>query len=249
MAQQINLYSGELLKERRLFSAVAMLQILGLVLLGCMAFFAYARYKLYGLEQISVVTARQAKDQTQQLAALVAQASPDARTRELENELSRVGSRLTQLEELSNLMRTGGVANTAGFSRYLTAFGRQAVGGVWLTSISIGGDETVLSLGGRVTHPDLVPAYMKALGREEIMRGRRVSDLRMNAREEERKPTQAPGSVQQEAVQRLKYVEFTLTALRGDAALAGSAGAVVPPSPERKEPGTRIPDVTGRAGK
>jgi hypothetical protein len=248
MPQQINLYSREFLKERRLFSAVAMLQILGVVLLGCMAFFGYAQYKLRGLEQIAADTASQARDQTQRLAALVAQAPPDARTRELEGELARAGSRLAQLEDLSAVMRTGGAANTAGFSHYLVAFGRQAVSGVWLTSISIGGDETALSIGGRVTHPDLVPAYVKALSKEEVMRGRLVSDMRLNAREEERRTTQAPGTGQQQQQPvRLKYVEFGLTALRGDAALL--EGAAAPRPSESKEPAAHPSNIGGRSGK
>ena len=98
------------------------------------------------------------------------------------------------------------------------AFARQAMSGVWLTGFTIGGDETELLVTGRVVQPDLVPAYIRALNREEVMRGRRVAELRLTAREERDAPgTAAPGAgaaaTPAEAPRR--YVEFSLSAVRG----------------------------------
>ena len=113
----------------------------------------------------------------------------------LEDEVARAGARLKQREEMLATVRTGGLGNTEGFARYLLAFARQPVNGVWLTGFTVGGDETELLLNGRVLHAELVPAYIRALNREDVMRGRRVSELRMTAREQRDAPaTAAPGA-------------------------------------------------------
>lgn len=217
MAQQINLYTPSLLREKKHFSAAAMLQTLSLLLAAGLAFYAYALYETSALEKIAADSGTQLKVQTNRLAELTRDLSPQGKSRQLEEELARSTARLGQLEELSSAMRTGGLGNTAGFSRYLAALARQPVNGVWLTDISIGGDESALALGGRVLYADLVPAYVRALSKEEVMRGRRISDMRLTAREEDRKgATQAPGAKAAEpGSTRSRYVEFRLTALKG----------------------------------
>ena len=74
-------------------------------------------------------------------------------------------------------------------------------------------------LNGRVLYAELVPAYIRALNREAVMRGRSVTELRMTAREErDTAATAAPGAnpaALAAASAPSRYVEFSLTALRG----------------------------------
>src|SRR6185436_17235040 len=103
--------------------------------------------------------------------------------------------------------------------------------GVWLTGLTIGGDETGLQLNGRVLHADLVPAYLRALNREEVMRGRRIAEMRLTAREEKEAPVTAapganPGAVPKPPASPVRYVEFSISAVRGGAAPASSDPAV-----------------------
>jgi hypothetical protein len=81
--------------------------------------------------------------------------------------------------------------------------------GVWLTGFNVGDNGNVLGIRGRVLHPDLVPAYLKALNAEDVMRGRLVTELKLVARDESdvrrRTPTGARAGP-------ARFVEFDLSA-------------------------------------
>ncbi len=225
MAQQINLFNPIFLQQKKHFSAVTMLQTLGLLLAGIVAFYGYAAYKTRALASVAADTGKQLQMQSEQVARLTKEFSPAGRSKQLEDEVARTATRLKQREDLLATLRTGGLGNTEGFARYLGAFARQSMPGVWLTGFSIGGDEAELQLSGRVLHSDLVPAYIRALNKEDVMRGRRIADMRLTAREEQPAPgtaapgTQGPAAAPKPAVP-LRYVEFTITAVRGNAPAA-----------------------------
>ena len=222
MAQQINLFNPVFLKQKKYFSAVTMLQALGIVVAGVLAFYGYAAYESRGQAKIAADAGRQLAAQTQQVAAFTKEYSPQGRSRQLHDELSLANARLTQREEMLSLLKTGGLGNTAGFARYLAALARHPMDGVWLTGFSISGDENQLNLTGRVLEPDLVPVYIRALNKEEVMRGRKVAELRLTAREEKESSTAAPGAnppaAPKSAAAPVRYVEFSLVALRGPVA-------------------------------
>ena len=235
MAQQINLFNPIYLRQRKHFSAVAMLQALALLLVGILAFYGYTLRETQALERVAAETGRQLKAQSEQVGRLTQEFSPQGRSKMLADELARATVRLKQREDMVSVLRTGGLGNTDGFARYLSAFARQSMAGVWLTGFTIGGDEAELKVNGRVLQPDLVPAYIRALNREDVMRGRRVAELRLTAREERDKPdTVAPGAAPvapAAALAARRYVEFSISAVRGDAA-AGAAE----PDPAKAEP-------------
>jgi hypothetical protein len=222
MAQQINLYNPIFLQQKKHFSAVTMLQALGLLLGGILAFYGYALSESSKLTRVADDTRKQLQAQSEQIGKFTREFSPQGQSKQLDEELARTRARLKQREELLTMLRTGGLGNTDGFARYLSALARQTVDGVWLTGFTIGGDEAVLQLSGRVLHPDLVPAYLRALNREEVMRGRRISEMRLTAREEkEAAVTAAPGANPSAAPQPpaapMRYVEFSISAVRGAA--------------------------------
>lgn len=228
MAQQINLFNPVFLKQKKYFSAVTMLQALGLLLGGVLAFHGYALYQSQARAREAADAARQIAAMSAEVASLTREFSPQGRSRALQEEVARVSARLKQREELLAALHAGGLGNTAGFARYLAAFARQPLGGVWLTGFSISGDEVALVLSGRVLQADLVPAYLRALNREEVMRGRRVSELRLTAKEEREPATAAPGANPGTAGAKppaapSRYVEFSLIALRQDASGAKAA--------------------------
>ena len=222
MAQQINLYNPIFLQQKKHFSAVTMLQSLGLLLAAIVAFYGYAAYESRTLTRLADDSRKQLQTQTEQIARLTKEFSPQGRTKQLEEEVARATTRLKQREELLATLRTGGLGNTEGFARYLAALARQPVPGVWLTGFTIGGDEAEMQLSGKVLHSDLVPAYIRALNKEQVMRGRRVAEMRLTAREEQ----PAPGTAAPPAAP-LRYVEFSISAVRGNVA---PAPAVAPPA-------------------
>jgi hypothetical protein len=227
MAQQINLFSPLFLKKRKHFSAATMLQALAVILVGIVGFYGYAVYQVRGLQRTAADTAATLRIQSEQVASISKEFSPQGRSRLLEEEAARLNARLKQREDLLVLVRTGGLGNTTGFSRYLFALARQGTPGVWLTGVTVAGDEASLLLNGRALHADLVPTYIRALNKEEVMRGRRVSELRMTAREQQATATAAPGgatgsapaaggaaATPQGAPAPMRYVEFNIIATR-----------------------------------
>ena len=233
MAQQINLFNPIFLQQKKHFSAVTMLQALGLLLAGILAFYGYAAFETRKLTQVAENSRKQLQTQSEQLASYMRDYSPQGRSKALEQELARATAQLKQREDLLATLRTGALGNTEGFARYLSALSRQTMAGVWITGMTIGGDEVELQLGGRVLRADLVPAYVRALNHEEVMRGRRVAELRLTAREEAEAPlTAAPGAgapaPSAKAPAPLRYVEFNILAVRG----------TKPPSPGPAAKGT-----------
>lgn len=229
MAQQINLFNPIFLQKKKHFSAVTMLQALGLLLAGILVFYGYAMFETRNLTRVADDSRKQLQAQSEQVAKYTREFSPGGRSKALADELARTTAQLRQREELMALLHTGALGNTEGFARYLSALARQTMAGVWLTGFSIGGDETDLQLGGRVLRADLVPAYVRALNHEEVMRGRRIAEMRLTAREErEPAPTAAPGALAatgkapaQPALP-LRYVEFSISAVRGAAPAPGA---------------------------
>ena len=118
MAQQINLFNPIFLRQKKYFSAVTMLQALGLLLGGVIGFYGYAVYETRSLARTAVDTSRQLKVQSDQLAQFTRDFSPQGRSRLLEDEIVRLNARLKQGEDVLGVLRTGGLGNTAGFGRY-----------------------------------------------------------------------------------------------------------------------------------
>jgi hypothetical protein len=104
-------------------------------------------------------------------------------------------------------LNAGELGNTAGFSEFFAAFGRQAAPGVWLTSFTIGDAGNALTVHGRALQAELVPMYLRTLNNEAMMRGRQVVEMKLAARVA---PPAAPGSKTVASPER--YVEFTFSA-------------------------------------
>jgi hypothetical protein len=227
MTQQINLFNPVFLRKKKYFSAVTMVQALGLVAAGTLAFAGYATYKAQELAKISAESDRQLAASRTQLAALAKELSPQGSGGALADEMARTEGRLKGRRDLLTSLRTGDLGNVEGFSKYLAAFARQRVDGLWLTGISVGGDENDLVLRGRVLRPEIVTAYLRALNNEPVMRGRRVTELSLSASQEPGgvvppgTPSAAPsgpGAPKSAAASAphapTRYVEFSLIAPR-----------------------------------
>jgi hypothetical protein len=180
MSQQINLFNPLFMRKEKYFSARTMLQSLGLIVLGLAAICAYAWWQHNDLERLAAGYGRQLTVQRDQFLSLSAQ----GRSKLLEAEVARLEADVQARRKALDMVQGGGLGNTDGFSRYFAAFARHAMRGVWLTGFSVGDNGNVLSIRGRVLHPDLVPAYLKALNEEDVMRGRLVTELKLVAKDE-----------------------------------------------------------------
>jgi Flp pilus assembly protein TadB len=179
MSQQINLFNPIFLKQKKYFSVTTMLQALGLIVAGSALFFAYEAYQVAQLSgQADEMSKRYAAEQ-KRLVNFSNEYSLQNTGKQLENELKQVEAQASAQETLLNLLKSGALGNTEGYSRYMRAFARQSIKGLWLTAFDIVGDGLQMSLSGAVVNPQLVPAYVQRLGREKVMHGKTFSTLQM----------------------------------------------------------------------
>jgi hypothetical protein len=246
MSQQINLFNPIFLKQKKQFSASTMVQALGLLLTGVIAFYGYASFGTADLVQQADETARQYRQTKERLARTSARYAPkkaDARLEAEVNDLqSLVTARQTMLGGLGNDVRTGSTS----YAEYMRALARQSVGGLWLTGFKLGRGGAELEILGRALQPELVPSYIRRLGQERAMHGRTFDSLGMAHRQaalpvDASRPAGAPTTYD--------YIEFRLGSIYGElpaAALAevtGAPAAVLPqggvaqgPAPSAQNP-------------
>jgi len=214
MSQQINLYNPLFLRKQKYFSARTMLQSLGLIAAGMLVLYGYAAVQTRSLERVAGDYGAQLAAQRAQFVALGGQ----GRSKLLEAEVSRLEGEARARRSTLAILEGGEIGSTEGFARFFAAFGRHAMRGVWLTGFTVGENGNDLRIRGRVLHADLVPAYLKALNDEEVMRGRLVTELRLQAKDESSARRTSP------AAEPERFVEFAVVAPIRAAAVAPSAG-------------------------
>jgi Flp pilus assembly protein TadB len=179
MSQQINLFNPVFLTQKKYFSVVTMLQALGLIVLGSALFFVYAVFQVAQLsKQADEVSKRYVAEQTR-LANLTNEYSLQHSGKMLEDELKQLEAQASAQEAMLNMLKSGALGNTEGYSEFMRAFARQSINGLWLTAFDIVGDGAQMSLSGAVVNPQLVPSYIQRLRREKAMQGKTFSTLQM----------------------------------------------------------------------
>lgn len=215
MSQQINLYNPLFLKTEKHFSARTMAQALLVVLVAIAAIFVFGLMQTRSTERLAAQYRDQLAREQTQVTSLVAQASSASRSKALESEVAQLEAQIKLRRATLQALSTGELGNTAGFSEFLAALGRQTLSGVWLTEIRIDDAGNGLFVQGRALRAELLPAYLDRLSREPMMRGRRVTEMKLAAAVG--KAADAPPS---------RFVEFSLAApleLREPPAAGGRA--------------------------
>lgn len=222
MSQQVNLFNPIFLRQKKYFSAVTMLQGLGLILAGTVAVSVYAKHQLSELSSQLTLATQQLNSAKAQLAKVSAEYAPRQKSKSLEDEVLRAEAELKSQTRALEVVQKGGLGDTQGYSEYLRAFSRQIVGGLWLTGFSIDGGGKAIELKGRALQPDFVPSYINRLKNEKIMRGKTFSNLAMEQPRSETPPAAAaPKSAP-------PYVEFTLTSALSTKPASDTPGAPRP---------------------
>ena len=179
MSQQINLFNPIFLKQQKYFSVTTMLQALGLIVLGSAVFYGYALYQVSQLsKQADEMGKRYTSEQTR-LSNFSREFALQQSGKRLEDELKQLEAQAAAQEAMLNLLKSGALGNTEGYSEYMRAFARQSINGLWITAFDITGDGAQMSLSGAVVNPQLVPSYIQRLGKETVMRGKTFATLQM----------------------------------------------------------------------
>jgi len=198
MSQQINLFNPVFLKQKKYFSVVTMGQALGLIVLGSAVFYAYALYQVDMLSRQTEEMNKRYVGEQARLTNFTREFSPQLSSQALADELKQVEAEAAAQDSWLNLLKSGAIGNTEGYSEYMRAFARQSIKGLWLTAFDITGDGAQMSLSGAVVDPQLVPAYIQRLGKEKVMRGKSFSTLQM---QQPKNAANRPAA---------RYVEFNL---------------------------------------
>lgn len=200
MSQQINLFNPIFLKQSKMLSLLAMMQALGLILLGSCFFYGYAWYQVQQLTQQSIESDKRFKAGQDNLTRYTTEFSPQQANELLQKEVQNLEKQVLDQTKVVDALKSGAVGNTEGYSAYMRAFSRQIITGLWLTGFNVIGNGTNIRLTGGVLRAELLPAYIRRLNSEVVMQGKSFSKLQM----------QQPIVVAPKDAKSAKYVEFSL---------------------------------------
>lgn len=177
MYQQINLYQPVFRHEKKVFSALTLLQLLGITVLVLLGIYAGLRWQLAQVEHNLAALETQHVRLNQQIDALEqAQAGSELET--LDNRIAQLEQRrglLDQvLEELDSFQ-----APERRFSTLLTGLARVQTTGLWLTRIELLADGGA-TLEGRAWDAQRVPAYLEQLGASDHLGELGLSQVRID---------------------------------------------------------------------
>lgn len=180
MSQQVNLYQPIFRKEEKKFSTVAMLQAMGLVVVGVVAIYAFTWWQIGALKSELKRVEQQHATATKRLAEATEKFGQRPGRTSLDGEITRLEGEIVVKQRIQEILQRGVFSNTRGFSDYFVSFARQYISGVWLTGFDIVGSAEQMTLAGRSTNPELVPRYMQKLSAEKTLSGIEFRVFQMN---------------------------------------------------------------------
>lgn len=216
VTQQINLYDPRLRPRRELATArnLGLGAAALLVLTTALALYLSseaARTTAAHRALQSEVQAEQERVQMLTKANAERRVSPD-----LAAEMANTKALLATREEVMEVLDSGRLGNTSGFSETMYGFARLATSDVWLTGFSVSAGGENIEIRGRMLDPAKLPAYVQRLSKEPVFHGRRFAALDMRSVEPELSAPESAAagavvpvaSAQPAALQR--FVEFVL---------------------------------------
>jgi hypothetical protein len=204
LSQQINLFNPVFFKQKKVLSAAAMVQALGLVLAGTLAIAFYGNQAVADLQKKADAGSEQLARRQARLAKAHTEFAPRQQSKELELQLAEAEAQLHAMHQVEGVLERGEMGNTDGYSEYFKALARQNTSGLWLTGISIAGAGNEIGVQGRALEATLVPTFIGRLAQERVMRGKAFGSLQISQAEPGKA---APAS----------YVEFSLQSAAGAA--------------------------------
>lgn len=170
MSQQVNLYQPVFRKQKRKFSAMAMLQAMTIAVLGIGLLYGYTFWQVRQLRAEVTQTDKQLANMMKKMEETTHQFGERLQSKDLQMDVQRLQGQLAEKQRLQQVLQSAQF-NTQGFSDYFIAFARQHIPGVWITGLDITGAADQLTLSGRSTNPELVPRYLQKLSAEKRLSG------------------------------------------------------------------------------
>jgi len=223
MSQYINLLGPAFRKQRLLLTLGRTLALAGVTTVVMAGLLSYDQHRVDGLREELASAQGLMKAQSVYTSRLKGEGAQKGNSM-LEGEIQRLENDLKSARDSMAVLEGGALGNRDGFARYMQAFARQSLDGLWLTGFSVGGGGDV-TIQGRVVRAELVPTYIQRLNGEPALKGRSFSALEMH-RPAPPATTVEPGkeAVPEKAATAPRYIEFSLATsepLAPSAALQG----------------------------
>jgi len=177
VSQQINLYSPIFRKQPKVFSALTMLQGVALIVVVVAVFCYSISLQTSVLDIRAAESSRQLKSELERLKAYGAGESPAERAKALAERKKALEANLGAQSQALAALESGALGRSDGYSEVLRALARISMEGVWLTRIQFAEGGGELSITGRATRAELVPAYLERLRSQKALRGQEFSRL------------------------------------------------------------------------
>lgn len=182
MTQQVNLYQPILRREKKVFSAVTMLQALAAISVMMLALFAISRWQLERLQDQRESLLAQERELAARFMEFSRTLQERPESRELRQRVELAQRELDLKQRLLALMQTRDTgAEPGGFAAAFEGLARQRVAGLWLTGVELEKHENDrdVTLRGLTSRAELVPQLVQRLGEEAAFRGLRFEHLRV----------------------------------------------------------------------
>ena len=194
MSQQINLFNPIFLKQKKVFTALPMVEALGVIVAGALLLTWYAGQRVADLELSAEAGKTLLADRERRLVEANKQFAPRQKSAILAMDLAQAEVELRSLKQVESVLRDGTLGNAAGYAEYFRALSRQNVNGLWLTGVSIVGAGNDIGVQGRAMQPTLIPAYIARLKSERVMHGKSFASLDISRPDAQPMPAAAPAT-------------------------------------------------------
>ena len=223
MSQYINLLGPSFRRQRLALSLNRAALLAGFTLVTLLVVMAYEDQRVSALREELASAQALMKAQNAYTSRLKGD-GPDKGNTAIDNDIQRLEADLKSARDSMSVLEGGALGNRDGFARYMQAFSRQAIDGLWLTGFSVGGAGDV-SIQGRVVKAELVPAYIQRLNNEPALKGRAFSALEVH-RPAPKAAADAGGGkdVSAEPAAEPRFLEFALATSESAALSADARG-------------------------
>lgn len=177
MSQQINLFNPAFEKRKQVLAAATMAQGLLLIALTGAGLYWYGARQVRLLEDAAAQSTELLASREARRTTVLAEYPVRVKDPAVGQALAQGEADRAALLEAQKILSGGSLGNTQGYSPYFRAFARARVDGLWLTGASIAGAGGHIGLQGRALQPALVPAYINALGKDPVLRGKSFARL------------------------------------------------------------------------
>lgn len=202
--QQINLFNPAFQPQKKLLSAPMMGVALLVLAAGMSALALGLEAQTARMRQEAAGVAERLARKQARLAAVSTEFAPRTKSAALEAEIVQAEAQLASLQHVAGLLERGELGDAKGFAGYFKAFARQSAPGLWLTGVTVAGNN--IGIRGRTVDPTMVPAYINRLTQEPLLQGKSFASLQIGQAE----PAQALGADGKPLRSPAPYVEFSL---------------------------------------